>query len=259
LVGALTWGTSFRGMFRSLVSLRELDTGVTVLDACCGAGLAVRWLDRSAVRRYIGVDISSAMLERAQSVAERRGFGNAEFHLADVEAMPLPDAGADIALLYNALHAVSDPQAAATEVARCVRPHGWLIGTMVVRGRGRRADRIIERESTKERGLMGPGGTSPDLEEWLGKAGFTDVELSFDGTLAVFNARRSESKPGADGDGRGGGIAGPVAWLGPEETDAASRGGCARSCVAPERQPRPYAPEEAVRPQVQELAQALGL
>ena len=195
-VGALTWGTSFRGMFRSLASLRDLDAGLTVLDACCGAGLALRWLDPSAVRRYIGVDISPAMLERAQRLAERRGFENAELQLADVEAIPLPDAAADVALLYNALHAVPDPQAAATEVARCVRSHGRLIGTMAVRGRGRRADRIIERESAKEHGLIGPGGTAADLERWLGKAGFTDVELSFDGTLAVFDAQRSESKHG---------------------------------------------------------------
>ena len=92
-------------MFRSLASLRDLDAGVTVLDACCGAGIALRWLDPSAVRRYIGVDISSAMLDRALHVAERRGFENAELQLAGVEAIPLSDAAADVALLYNALHA----------------------------------------------------------------------------------------------------------------------------------------------------------
>ena len=188
-VGALTWGTSFRGMFRSLASLGDLEAGVTVLDACCGAGLALRWLNPTTIRRYIGVDISPAMLERAQHMAQRRGFANAEFQLADVEAIPLPEAAADVALLYNALHAVPDPPAAAIEVARCLKPHGQLIGTMTVRGRGRRADRFIERESAKEHGLLGPGGTSADLEGWLDKAGFTDVEVSFDGTLAVFNAR----------------------------------------------------------------------
>ncbi len=56
-VGALTWGTSFRGMFRSLASLRDLEPGTTVLDACCGAGLALRWMDPSAIGRYIGVDV----------------------------------------------------------------------------------------------------------------------------------------------------------------------------------------------------------
>ena len=66
---------------------------------------------------------------------------------------------------------------------------------MAVRGRGRRADRIIERESAKEHALIGPGGTSAELEGWLRKAGFTAVELSFDGALAVFTAQRSEPKP----------------------------------------------------------------
>jgi SAM-dependent methyltransferase len=194
-VGALTWGTSFRGMFRSLASLGDLEPGAAVLDACCGAGLALRWLDPDAIGRYIGVDSSPAMLERGQQVARQRRFADAEFVLADVEAIPLPEGAVDVALLYNALHAVPDPQAAATEVARCVKPDGRLLGTMIVRGRWRRADRFIERESGKQHGLMGPGGTQADLERWLDAAGFTGVELSCDGTLAVFNAVRSGRNP----------------------------------------------------------------
>jgi SAM-dependent methyltransferase len=193
-VGAVTWGTSFRLMYRSLGGLRDLAAGATVLDACCGGGLALRWLDPATGARNVGIDVSPAMLERASRVVRRRGFTNAELQLADVEAIPLPNGAAEVALLYNTLHAVPNPPAAAAEVARCMKADGRLVGTMVVRGRGRRADRLIEREAPKENGLIGPGGTSSDLERWL-QAAFSELALTLDDTLATFHARRSGAQP----------------------------------------------------------------
>ena len=108
-VGKLSWGTSFEALYRSLAELRDLPNNVTILDACCGAGLALGWLDPS-IDRYIGIDSSPTMLNRARHRALRRGFSNADLQLADVEAIPLPDGAADVALLYNALHAVPDPK-----------------------------------------------------------------------------------------------------------------------------------------------------
>lgn len=191
LVGKLGWGTSFAALYRSLAGLRDLPANVTILDACCGAGLALRWLDPS-IRRYIGVDSSPAMLDRARQTAARRGFSGADLQLANVEAIPLPDGAADVALLYNALHAVPDPQAAVREVARCLTPNGQLIGTMIARGQRRRADRFIDHEIAS---LMGPSGTVADLKEWLTEASFRDLSLSLDGALVTFHARRFETPP----------------------------------------------------------------
>jgi SAM-dependent methyltransferase len=100
----------------------------------------------------------------------------------------VPDGAVDVAFLYNALHAVPDPQATLREVAHCLRPDGQLIGTMIARGRRLRADRFMEREIAS---LMGPGGSIADLEEWLARAGFRDLDLSLDGALVFFRARRS--------------------------------------------------------------------
>jgi ubiquinone/menaquinone biosynthesis C-methylase UbiE len=123
------------------------------------------------------------MLDRARKTAARRGFSGADLQLADVQAIPLPDGAADIAQLYNALHAAPDPQAAVSEVARCLKPDGQLIATMIARGQRRRADRFIEHEIAS---LMGPSGTVPDLKEWLTQASFRDLNLSLDGTLVSF-------------------------------------------------------------------------
>ncbi len=192
LVGMLTWGTSFGAMYRSLELLRDLPAGTTVLDACCGAGLCVRWLDPS-IARYIGIDSSQSMLNRAQVAVQRRGITGARLQWANVEAIPLPDGSVDVALLYNAVHAVPDPLAAITDIGRCLKPGGKLIGTTILRGRGRRADRFIEREAARRNGLMGPGGTEQDLRRWLADSGFIETELTFEGTLVVFRAVRGSA------------------------------------------------------------------
>lgn len=78
----LLWGGDARPMYASLETLQHIEAGVTVVDAACGAGLALRWLEPSRVGRYIGADNSPAMLERARERANRRGFRDAEFELA---------------------------------------------------------------------------------------------------------------------------------------------------------------------------------
>ncbi|MDQ4072086.1 MAG: class I SAM-dependent methyltransferase [Actinomycetota bacterium] len=122
LVGRALWGSDFRLMYRSLEGLGHLPWGATVLDAACGAGLVFSWLDPSRRPRYVGVDDSPAMLERARRRARRLGFADVEFHLSNVESLPLPDAVADVCLLYNALHCFRHPQAALDEILRCAKP-----------------------------------------------------------------------------------------------------------------------------------------
>lgn len=182
------WGGDARPMYTSLEELRRLDTGLTVVDAACGAGLALRWLEPSRVGRYLGADVSPAMLARARERAHRRGFAAAEFELADVAAIPLADAQADLYLLYNALHVVPDPQAAVAEAVRCLKPGGTLVGSMLLRGEVRRVDRFFEREQRKPTGLLGTGGTRSDLRRWLDA--WIEVEVEVGGSLATFRAQR---------------------------------------------------------------------
>ena len=44
----------------------------------------------------IGVDMTPEMLERARENAKKGGFGDVEFRLGEIEAMPVPDGVADI-------------------------------------------------------------------------------------------------------------------------------------------------------------------
>ncbi len=185
LVGRAVWGSDFAPMYQSLEALRALPSGATVLDVACGAGFALGWIDPSRGLHYIGVDDSPAMLARARKRAG--GFDNVDLRLANVELMPLPNGVAEVCLLYNALHCFRDPEAALNEVDRCLKPGGQLLGSMLVRGAVRRADRLFEADANRGGTTLGPGGTSDDLQRWLHDR-FTGVEVTTDGALAVFSA-----------------------------------------------------------------------
>lgn len=188
-VGSAMWGADFAPMYQRLARLAELPAGVTVLDAGCGAGLALHWLDPSAVARYVGVDASPSMLARARSVAESSGFRNATFELADLTDIPLGDGGADVCLLFNVLHCVPDPPAAVAESVRCLASGGRLVGSMLIRGGSSKADSLLAREASRRGGTAGPGGTLTDLEGWLHQADLTGIQTARDGAMAVFEAR----------------------------------------------------------------------
>lgn len=185
LVGAGLWGSDFRPLYRHLARLASIPPGSTVLDAACGAGLTLDWLDPDRRHRYVGVDLSPSMLEVTRRRAARRGFGDVELHLADIAALPVADGIAEVGLLYNALHCVPDPRAVVIEVVRCLAPEGRLLGSALVRGGSPRADKLLGLDPT-----MGPGGTVEDLRGWLDNAGLRAVELDASGAMAVFSARR---------------------------------------------------------------------
>lgn len=190
MVGRLLWGSDFSALYRSLDDLAGMSAGAVVVDVACGAGLALGRLDPEV--RYVGLDNSPSMIARARRLAHRRRFGNLELLLADVHSLPVPDRFADVCLLYNGLQGFLRPAAVVSEAARCLRPGGELRGTMLVRGRVPRADRLMDREAAREGGTMGPGGTVDELERWLIGARLDQVEISTAGALAAFTARRRE-------------------------------------------------------------------
>jgi SAM-dependent methyltransferase len=184
MVGKAVWGSGFGPLYDSLAQLGALPSGTRVLDVACGAGLALRYLDPGV--RYVGVDHSPSMLQQARRSAQHRGFAHVELHLADVGAMPVPDAAADVGLLYNSLHCFTDPQAALADMVRCLRPNAAVHGSMLVREAVPRADRLLEKGAVPG-GMVSHGGSTQDLRRWLDH--LADVEVSTVGALAVFKAR----------------------------------------------------------------------
>lgn len=100
--------------------LDELPIG-TALDAACGTGRHTEHLAQLG-HEVIAVDASVDMLEHARAKVPA-----AEFHEADLHALPLPDDHVDIVVCALALTHVPDLPAALRELTRVLRPGGHLV------------------------------------------------------------------------------------------------------------------------------------
>ncbi|MDX2092396.1 MAG: class I SAM-dependent methyltransferase [Kofleriaceae bacterium] len=99
--------------------VERYGAGKDVLEVGCGTGLI---LGRTAkfARSAIGIDLSGGMLARAAE----RGLAVAQ---ASATALPIATASVDVAYSYKVLAHIPDIQGAMREMARVVRPGGWVL------------------------------------------------------------------------------------------------------------------------------------
>jgi ubiquinone/menaquinone biosynthesis C-methylase UbiE len=92
-----------------------------VLDAACGTGRHLAWLETVGCRS-IGVDLSESMLELASVAAPV-----AKLVQGDLLALPLQSGSVDVVVCSLALCHVPDLVSALRELARVLRPGGTLV------------------------------------------------------------------------------------------------------------------------------------
>ena len=109
-------------------AMASLKPGEVVVDLGCGGGLDV-FLAAKAVGetgRVIGIDMTQDMIDRAERNAAQAGVTNVEFHLAEIEDLPLDDGSTDCILSNCVLNLVPDKDRAFAEVFRILKPGGRL-------------------------------------------------------------------------------------------------------------------------------------
>lgn len=99
--------------------------GRDLLDAGCGDGAFALAAARSGAR-VAGIDASPRSIEAAASRARSEGL-SADLRCADVRRLPYPDARFDVVVAVTVLCFLPEARAAATELARVLRPGGVLV------------------------------------------------------------------------------------------------------------------------------------
>ena len=116
-------------------SLGELQAGEHVVDVGCGAGIdsliAAKMV--GAEGQVVGVDMTPAMLHKAQAAAAESGLANIQFRQGYGEALPVPDGWADVVISNGVLNLMPDKAAGLGEMARVLKANGRLqIGDILV-------------------------------------------------------------------------------------------------------------------------------
>jgi SAM-dependent methyltransferase len=97
-----------------------------VLEIGVGSGLNLGFYDPARVTRVIGIDRSTALLERARSRATSAPVP-VELVPAPAERLPFADRSFDSAVVTYTLCSVGDPARALAEIRRVLRPGAELI------------------------------------------------------------------------------------------------------------------------------------
>lgn len=165
----------------------ELRSEDRFLDVGCGTGAAVR--QAAAVASHaVGVDLSPAMLERAERLAA--GIDGVEFRLAESSELPFEDGAFTAVLCTSAFHHYPDPEAAVREMGRVLTSGGRIVigdgsADLAV---ARFADWFLRRYDESHVRLY----RSTELASFLYGAGFERVAARklWSGGYAILRARK---------------------------------------------------------------------
>jgi ArsR family transcriptional regulator len=127
----------------------------------------------------IGLDLSQQMLNIARVQAAEAGLANVELRHGDIFDTRLPEGHADLVVVHQVLHYLSDPAAAVAEAARLVAPGGRLL---IVDFAPHRLEFLREQHQHRRLGFA-----DEEMRRWL--------------NLAGLKAEPLEAMPSADGEG----------------------------------------------------------
>jgi SAM-dependent methyltransferase len=203
--GAL-WGTApdhwvrlqeaaFAPLYAAAFDAADVAPGTRLIDIGCGAGLA---LDLAVQRgaSVTGLDAAAALIAHA-----RTRLPEADLRIGELEELPFPDHGFDVACGFNAFQYASDRVRALAEARRVTKPGGQVIAAIwgtpeqcEARGFFAALGRL---GPPPPPGAPGPWALSPPgaLEDLMAQAGLT-IETS--GAADVVFAMRNDEEA-ADG------------------------------------------------------------
>ena len=179
-----SWREQLRSAQERMLEHADLKPGEKVLETACGTGLVVFRAARSVEPdgEVWGTDISDAMIETAEELADEQGIQNVTFQRMDAEDLKLPDASFDVALSGLGLMYMPDPVQALRQKYRVLKSGGRA--AVVVWGDRKNcgwADIfpiVDKRVASDVCPMFFQQGTGNTLEYSLHQAGFEEVELN---------------------------------------------------------------------------------
>jgi ubiquinone/menaquinone biosynthesis C-methylase UbiE len=137
-----TWNesaTAYVDLMRNLqpfhaaaLSLMNPRPGEQVLDMGTGPGEPALTIARAVAPggRVTGIDLSENMIEIARRVGKARGIQNTDFRVMDCSQLDIPDSTFDAAICCFGFQIFTNPEKAAAQVFRVLKPKGRITATV---------------------------------------------------------------------------------------------------------------------------------
>jgi SAM-dependent methyltransferase len=154
-----------------------IEPGQTVIDLGSGAGNDV-FVVRALVGetgRVIGLDMVPDMVDKAKANAAKLKYQNVEFHLGEIEDMPLESNLADVLVSNCVLNLVPDKRRAFAEIYRVIKPGGhFCVSDIVLEGD---LPEALAEAAIAYAGCVAGAQKRDDYLASIGSAGFADVAI----------------------------------------------------------------------------------
>ena len=199
----------------------NLREGEVVLDLGSGGGLDVFLAAQKVgpTGKAIGVDMTPEMIDLARRNEARandgKGYDNVEFHLANIDDLPLADGSVDCVVSNCVINLASDKKAVFREIARVLKPGGRVAVSDIALKQPLPAE--LSEDVMAYVGCIAGAIQIEEYRRGLIEAGFSDVQVIETGSdLNSYSKIENQS-----------GCCSPAA------SEVASNGGCCAPAAAP--------------------------
>jgi SAM-dependent methyltransferase len=163
----------------------DARSGETVLDLGSGAGIDcfLAAAEVGPTGRVIGVDMTTAMIEKARANAARSSLRNVDFRLGEIEHLPVADASVDLIISNCVINLSPDKPQVFREAYRALKPGGRMVVSDLVLLRP--LDPELQKNVDLYVGCVAGASLKDDYLAMMRQAGFTDVELRAESSYTV--------------------------------------------------------------------------
>ncbi len=163
----------------------KIKKGDTVVDLGSGAGndCFVARAETGDTGKVIGIDMTPAMIDKAKANSAKLGYTNVEFHLSEIENMPLADNTADVVVSNCVLNLVPNKANAFKEIYRITKPGGhFSISDIVLTGE---LPKQLKAAATMYAGCVSGAVQKDEYLNIVKNAGFKNVSVQKEKLIVI--------------------------------------------------------------------------